>query len=253
MSADYDTLAPIYNAIGMAAFAESMAPRLIEYAQGQHEWMGRRILDLGCGTGVIFPDLIHYGYIIKGVDRSSAMLDVTRATLGDSVSSVNLQQGDMRDLDPSLGPVDMVLALDVLNEVNNLRDLETTFQSANRVLEPGKLLIFDMYTIQGVTERGQHGDTILHNSDDLIVFTTNIYDYDRQMHTRHFIIFQREGQTWVRREAQRTLRAFPTPAIASLLQRNGFHIRQVLDLRFEPFEPGLSSTDRVIFLAEKNS
>lgn len=253
MSADYDTLAPIYNTIGMADFAEIMAPRLIEYAQSQLEWMGRRLLDLGCGTGVIIPSLINYGYIITAVDRSPAMLDAAHQLLGDRASSANLQPGDMRDLDPSLGPVDMVLALDVFNEVNNLREIETAFQSASRVLEPGKLLIFDLYTIQGVTERGQSSDRILYNGDDLVVFATNIYDYDRQMNTRHFIIFQREGETWVRREAERTLRAFPTPAIASLLQRNGFHIRQVLDLRFEPFEPGISSTDRVIFLAEKSS
>lgn len=251
MSADYDTLAPIYNTIGMAAFAGNMAPRLIEYAQSQHEWMGRRILDLGCGTGVIFPDLINYGYIINAIDRSPAMLDVARATLGSSASSVNLQVGDMRDLDPGLGPVDMVLGLDVLNEVNNLREIETTFQSVNRVLEPGKFFIFDLYTIQGLTERGLSREQILYNDDELVVFITNFYDYERQMNTRHFIIFQREGAAWVRREAQRTLRAFPTPAIASLLQRNGFNIRQVLNLRFEPFEPGISSTDRVIFLAEK--
>jgi SAM-dependent methyltransferase len=249
--ADYAVLAPIYNEIGMAKFAEVMTPRLIEYAQ-QRDWLGRRILDLGCGTGASFQWLSRYSYMMTGVDNSPAMLEIARQSLDNPGLSLKWQQRDIRELDESIGTMDMALALDVMNELDTLRDLEAVFKGVHRALSSHKLFIFDMYTIEGLTQAGQSSDSLVHDDRTaLTVFARNEYDYERQMHTRHYTIFQRAGEAWQRRETTRILRAFPVQAVATLLQRSGYSIMAVLNLNFETFEPGVSRAPRVIFVAEK--
>lgn len=251
MPGDYAVLAPIYNEIGMAKFAEALTPRLIEYAQ-QRDWAGRRVLDLGCGTGASIQWLSRYSYMMTGVENSQEMLDLARQAFNQPGLSLKWQQRDIRELDDSIGTVDMALALDVMNEMETLRDLEAVFKGVHRVLASHKLFIFDMYTIEGLTQAGMASDTVVHdNKTNLTVFAHNEYDYERQMQSRQYTIFQREGDAWQRREASRLLRAFPAQAIASLLQRSGFSIMTVLNLNLEAFEPGVSRAPRVIFIAEK--
>ncbi len=251
MPADYAILAPIYNEIGMARFAEVMTPRLIEYAQ-QRDWLGRRILDLGCGTGGSFQWLSRYGYMMTGVDSSPQMLDVARQSLDQPGLSLKWHQRDIREMDESVGTVDMGLALEVMNEMDTLRDLEAVFKGVHRVLGSNKLFIFDMYTIEGLTQAGLSSDNMIHDDKaKLTVFARNEYDYERQMQTRQYTVFQRDGDVWQRRETTRILRAFPLQAVATLLQRSGYSIMSVLNLNFETFEPGVSRAPRVIFIAEK--
>lgn len=253
MAADYAVLAPIYNQIGMAGFAEAMTPRLIEYAQ-QRDWLGRRILDLGCGTGASFQWLSRYSYMMTGVDNSQEMLDIARQSLDKPGLSLKWHQRDIRELDESIGAVDMALALDVMNEMDTLRDLEAVFKGVYQVLGSNKLFIFDMYTIEGLTQAGLSSDSIIHDDKtSLMVFAHNEYDYERQMQMRRYTIFQRDGDAWQRQETTRTLRAFPVQAVAALLQRSGYSIMSVLNLDFETFEPGVSRAPRVIFIAEKQA
>jgi hypothetical protein len=166
--------------------------------------------------------------------------------------SLRWQQIDIRELSLQGGLADLVLTLNTLNELNSLRELETVFAAVQRVLEPEKLFIFDMLTVQGLTEAGMAGDDLLYDAPaSLSVVATNEYDHERQMQTTHYRVFQRQGDGWQRKEARRVLRAFPVQAIGSLLQRAGFTIRRILDENLELYEPGVSRAGRVIFIAAK--
>jgi hypothetical protein len=133
-----------------------------------------------------------------------------------------------------------------------LRDLEAVFGSVQRILEPSKLFMFDMLTVQGLTEDGSNGNSIVYDDGKaLTVFGSNEYDYERQMHSQQVLIFKRSGDLWHRVEAKRILRAFPVQAVASLLQRSGFIIKTLLHTSLETYEPGVSRAPRVIFVAER--
>lgn len=250
MPADYAILAPIYSSIGMDAFAEAMTPRLIDFAQ-RHDWMGRRILDLGCGSGASLEWLTRRNYICTGYDTAPEMLELARNRLEAAGLYHDLQQRDIRESRDDAGTFDLALALDVVNELNSLRDLEAMFNNAHRLLNANRLLIFDMQTIQGLTHAGETGDRIIRNDTNLAVITANRFDYDRQIHERRYIVFRREGEAWGRQEGERVLRGYPAQAISALLQRCGFHTRHVVTPQFEDFELGVSDADRIIFVAEK--
>jgi SAM-dependent methyltransferase len=251
VSADYAVLAPIYASLGMADFAESMTPRLIDYAQ-RNDWLGRRILDLGCGTGAALAWLTRRNYVAVGIDSSPQMLELCRQRLDDLQLQYDVRQGDLRNIGSEIGTMDLVLALDVVNELNSLRDLETLFVNVYKILADEKLFIFDMHTIQGLCQQGQIGDQMIYNQADLAVMTTNSYDFERQIHERQFLIFHRQGDVWQRSEGVRILRGYPAQAIVALLQRCGFQAVKVVTTNFGDFEPGISSTNRVLMLAQKH-
>jgi hypothetical protein len=160
-------------------------------------------------------------------------------------------QGDIREANPSIGTTDMVLGLDVMNELNSLKEIEQVFTQAYQVLETGKLFIFDMFTIEGLTHRGAGGDQMTHY-DSLTIITNSQYDYDRQMLATHYTIFESAGDLWRRSATTRILRAFPVAAVVSLLQRQRFNTVKVLTLEFEPFDSLTSHAPRVIFSAQKD-
>ncbi len=253
MPGDYATLAPIYDTVGMADYATAITPKLMDYAQ-RMDWLGRRIVVLGCGTGGSIEYLSQYPYTITGVDNSAEMLEVARRKMNIPGLSIKWLQLDMRDTGTQIMAADMILALNVMNELNSLRDLETVFATAYRILESGKLFIFDLMTIQGLSAAGSTSEQLLHDDgQNVTVFSAKDYDYERQMQTVNYVIFRQQNGNWNRSEARRVLRTFPVQAVASLLQRNKFNIRTIMNNRLETYEPGVSRADRVIFFAEKQS
>ncbi len=252
MAGDYAVLAPVYDEIGLAAFATKMAPRLIHFVQSHTDWLGRRVLDLGCGTGEAMKALADYNFAFIAVENTAEMIQQAQTRLAKAGLNIKWVQQDIRQLDPTTGLVDMALALDIINDLNSLRELEAVFKGVHQLLDTGKLFIFDLYTLQGLAEFGSEGEHLVYNQPDkLTVFASNEYDYERQIHTQAFIIFQQVADCWQRAEASRILRTFPVQAVASLLQRSGFEITTVLDTHLNVLQPGVSQVPRVIFIAKK--
>lgn len=243
----YDTLATIHDEIQLGEFAASMTPHLLDAAQ-RSGWMGRRILDLGCGSGVSLKWLTRHGYLGTGIDRSAAMLNMARQRTG---SNVTLRQQDIRHLE-HIDDTDLIIALDTLHELSALRDLEHVFQQAHTLLRADKFFIFDMYTIEGLVQRQQADDTVQHDRDGLLILTRNRYDYERQIQTRSYTIFQRLDDTWERHDTERVLRAYPVQAIAALVQRSGYEIVRVLNPALTDYSPGESAA-RVFFMVRKTA
>ena len=250
MAVDYQVLAPIYDIIGMDRFADVMTSRLIDYAQ-RNDWMGRRILDLGCGTGVTLEWLTRHSYVVVGVDQSPEMLEICRQRLDSAGLNHDVRQRDLRDSEADVGRVDLVLALDMMNELNSLRELEAVFRNVHNSLGDGRLFVFDLHTVQGLAGQSRIGDEIVHHNSYLTVVVHNHFDFERQMLERDYLVFHQQDNGWSRSEGRRVLRGYPAQVVATLLQRCDFSIKHVVNTSFEDFEPGTTEADRIIFLAEK--
>lgn len=248
MPADYHILASIQDEIHMSDSAGQMTGRLLDYAQ-RHDWMGRQITDLGCGIGESLLWLSQHGYIVTGVDESAEMLTIAQKKLKKKNLNVQLIQADFRTID-SISDQDMVLALDVFSELNNIRELQQTFEHVYTMLRSGKFFIFDMYTIEGLARRNQDGQNLEYDGDGLTIFASNSFDYEKTIQQRDYIIFRQQDSGWQRQEAQRSLRAYPIQGITALAQRSGFVVRHVLNKDMTEHTLG-DHTPRVIILAEK--
>lgn len=248
MPANYQILSGIYDELDMGQFGRESISRIVNYAQ-QNGWMGRTFLDVGCGTGVSLEFFNQYSYIATGVDQSSDMLDIAKSQYPNNT----FVEQDIRKLE-DISRVDMAISLNVMNELDSLNDLKATFTGVYNSLKDDKLFVFDMFTIEGLVERYNLGDRLTYRDmdDSLMVFSTNDFDYERQVHLRHYAIFRKEqGNLWQRSEANRILRSYPIQAIVALLQRTGFRLSSLLTDNFERYVPNDTRAPRVIFVAQK--
>jgi ubiquinone/menaquinone biosynthesis C-methylase UbiE len=110
----------------------------------RHGHPGRRLLDIGCGTGKSALGFAADGYAVTGVDFAEEMLAVARKKSG--ANQVTFVRADIRDL-PELGPFDVVTAMgEPLGHLATLTELDDCLRGIARLLVPGGLFVFDVPT-----------------------------------------------------------------------------------------------------------
>ncbi|PJF40233.1 MAG: class I SAM-dependent methyltransferase [Chloroflexi bacterium] len=253
MTGDYHILAPIYNQIGMGNFAREITPALIEFAQ-QNDWLGRHILDLGCGTGDALIWLAKHNYRVTALDNSQAMLNEAKTGLTTQGLDTRLIEMDIREIDrEQIGSGDLVLALDVINEMRSVREIEAVLENIHQMLEPGKWCIFDMHTLEGLSRRGGNPASIIYDDpEQLTVLQSNHNNYEHHEYTAEYLIFRREDGHWRRYLARRVLRTIPVQAMQKLLQRKGFALKFMLNTNLQPIDTVSVGTERIILIATKS-
>jgi SAM-dependent methyltransferase len=107
---------------------------------------GRRLLDVGCGTGKSFLPFLARGYLVTACDISPAMLAIAAGKCGGR--DVRLSVQDVRTL-PRLGEFDLVCCLaDALNYLLEPEELTDALRAMADNLAPGGMLLFDLNTLR---------------------------------------------------------------------------------------------------------
>ena len=256
LAAPYSALAAVYDRAGYSQASADAVPHYLAYAYAL-DWAGRRVVDVGCGTGLTSLWLANQGYRVVGVDASPHMLAQAEQNaaetelIGDAPDFVPM---DVRRLESPMGEVDLVLAIGgVLNALQSLREMEAAFRQVNQVLDTGRLFIFDLHTIYGLAHDMPHTDRIdFDNGQDLSVIVRRAFSFETLAATHHYWIWQRDENGWQRQEEIHIERGFPTQAVLGLLERTGFRTVAVLDPGLEPFDARQDAAhERAIFMAQK--
>ena len=141
--ATWDGLAEIYDQF--SAFHDHAAwARQVDALVRAGGGVGRRLLDVGCGTGSSTAALRELGYEPVGVDISQRMLERAAAKLG---PGVELYRHDMREL-PVLGRFDLISCIsDGLNFLLDEADVMAALEGFRRNLASGGRVAFDVNTL----------------------------------------------------------------------------------------------------------
>lgn len=140
----YEAMAPTYDAFTAGYEHDRWLARIVALA-ARHGLSGRRVLDVGCGTGKSAEPLVRRGYTLTACDVSPSMAAIATRRLG---ANADVLVADMRDLPDSLGRFDLVTCLDdAINYLADVEDLNAAFASARRVLDSGGLYVFDVNTL----------------------------------------------------------------------------------------------------------
>jgi magnesium-protoporphyrin O-methyltransferase len=93
---------------------------------------GQRVLDAGCGTGVLAADLARRGAHVVAIDLSPTLVDLARERIGNDfgAGSIEFRSGDM--LDPALGEFDHVVCMDSMIHYHHLDIAEAMSKLAAR-------------------------------------------------------------------------------------------------------------------------
>jgi SAM-dependent methyltransferase len=127
-------LAAIYDAV------EPDRSELDAYVRMVEEFGARRVLDIGCGTGVFALSLAGRGIDVVGVDPALASLDVARGKPGSE--RVRWIHGDASGLPPLR--VDLAtMTANVAQQIVAAEAWRDTLRGAYTALRPGGRLVFE--------------------------------------------------------------------------------------------------------------
>jgi SAM-dependent methyltransferase len=143
-SADaYAVLAPAYDLL-TARYDYPAWLSAIERLARRYGLAGRRVLDVGCGTGKSFMPLLERGFEVTACDISPEMVAEARRKAD---GRADVRVADMRRL-PVLGEFDLIICLnDGLNHLLRIDEVEETLNAFQRNLAPAGLLVFDVTTL----------------------------------------------------------------------------------------------------------
>ncbi|MET0420604.1 MAG: class I SAM-dependent methyltransferase [Acidimicrobiia bacterium] len=95
---------------------------------------GKRVLELGCGTGANAVALAQQGAVVIGIDTSDARLATARERGDGAEVRVDWHHGDFADLAfLRADSIDLVVSISTLSEVD---DVARVFRQVERVLKP---------------------------------------------------------------------------------------------------------------------
>ncbi|MER7407939.1 class I SAM-dependent methyltransferase [Streptomyces sp. NPDC000070] len=127
----------------LAAVYDSLDPDradLEPYLRMAEEFGARRVLDIGCGTGVFALLLAERGVEVIGVDPAGASLDVARGKPGGE--RVRWIHGDATTLPPLTADL-ATMTGNAAQQVVDPEDWQRTLRGAREALRPGGRLVFE--------------------------------------------------------------------------------------------------------------
>jgi len=99
-----------------------------------------RVLDVGCGGGLLSEQFTAMGCEVTGIDRSVPTLDAAHRHAQASGLSIRYMEGSAEQLDFDSGTFDVVCCCDVLEHVDSP---DAVMREISRVLKPGGVFFFD--------------------------------------------------------------------------------------------------------------
>jgi SAM-dependent methyltransferase len=220
----------------------------------RHGAPGRRMLDLGCGTGTNTLEFASLGYQVTGCDIAPAMLEIAQNKPG--ADRVRFVQADLRDL-PDLGSFDVAVSTtDPISHLLTDQDLAAALHGAARSLVPGGVLVFDQRAEPAY--RRLSGQTIVTEQDDQLMMwrvTEKITSEKGAVFGMQIDRFVKTGNTqWQRLTHQHFLRYRDEPLIRQLLKETGLECLVVHSLRDDGLlrmKPDEQADTTIIYVARR--
>ena len=236
--AAYESLAPFYD-LYTQDYEHDRWLGNIEAVAIAHGLLGRRLLDVGCGTGRSFMPMVARGYEVTACDISEAMVERARELSAGTGAEVVV--ADVRAL-PVLGRFDLVTCMDdALNYLLSDAELALAFDGVARNMRPGGIFAFDLNTLHCYRH---------HFARDMAVDVDGTFfcwrgegdgsaiEPGATMRSVIEVFASDGGDCWRRFQSRHVQRHHPPELVERLLAEAGFELvdrrGQVTDAHFEP-------------------
>lgn len=110
-----------------------------------HGVRGRRLLEVGCGTGVHAHWLVADGWQVCGIDRSTDMLERARIRLAGRQGLTEFHVGDARTFDLNRQFDAAISLFHVMSYQADPNDITAALQAVRRHLTAGGVFLFDFW------------------------------------------------------------------------------------------------------------
>jgi ubiquinone/menaquinone biosynthesis C-methylase UbiE len=215
----YESFAEAYDQPDHSSVTQAFYQRLKRSLQRLPP--GSRILDLGCGTGILTDLLSTDGFRVLGVDRSPRMLRIARRRCNRWGSRVSFVQGDLAEPIPARRFALAVAAFDIVNHIPSIATLSVIFQQVRRALEPGAKLAFDSLRAWCFESYWDKSRYELYGGSGKLVMHCR-WDPRRKIGTARIISFSGSNGTRERRETILNEYLHEEADLREALRANGF-------------------------------
>lgn len=119
---------------------KNLVPGRLSWMDGQIDWSGKRVLDIGCAGGFMAEALDDRGADVTGIDPAEQAIAVARNHAAEHDRQIVYDVGVGEALPYADADFDAAVCVDVLEHVS---DLTQVLAEVARVLRPGGLFLFD--------------------------------------------------------------------------------------------------------------
>jgi 2-polyprenyl-6-hydroxyphenyl methylase/3-demethylubiquinone-9 3-methyltransferase len=126
------------NPLRLAWIKETIAARFGRPATPADALKGLRILDIGCGAGLVCEPLARMGADVVGVDAAPKLIAAAKLHAAESGLAIDYRPAAAEDLAAAGERFDVVLALEVVEHVNDVPAFVATSAS---LVKPGGVMI----------------------------------------------------------------------------------------------------------------
>ncbi|PIC65448.1 SAM-dependent methyltransferase [Sporosarcina sp. P13] len=246
MSSSYQEFAHIYdelmNDIPYDAYVE-----LLDLASAGV--IGKKVLDIGCGTGLLSAMLAKQGAHVTGIDLSANMLEVAANRAKSLGLAIDFKEQPMQRLEVD-GMYDAaIISIDSLNYVINQADVEETFRRVYKALSKGGVLLFDVHSLFKMDEIFLEGPFVFDNRRITYVWQTVPGEMEHSIYSELAFFVRQENGLYRRFDEVHTQRSFAVTEYIEMLNAAGFQIERIFaDWEDEPPE---EESERIFFQVRK--
>lgn len=249
----YEALADLYDCL-MENIDYGQWAAYIHRLLEKNHCAGKRLLDLGCGTGNITIPLAQKGYQITAVDRSAEMLAQAQAKSAALGLSIDWRQQDMTALhladEAGEEPLfDAVIAtFDAFNYLTEPEDLQELLHRLNGLLADGGILLFDVQTPYKLRQYLGNNIFTLHRPEVEYMWE-NHFDEEEQLCQMDITFFIRQENGLYRRVTEcHQEKVYDLDMLKTWLKFSDFEVLGVYrELTEQPVQP---EDYRAVFVAK---
>ena len=196
-------------------FSRRVAPGILAILRAASV-RSRRIVELGCGSGLLAKHLSVAGYEVLGFDVSPAMITLARRR----APRARFRVADLQSLRLPLCDAVICIGEVVTYVPGGLRVLRRFFQHVYDALPPGGLLVFDF--MHSARQRTYPARTI--GAKDWSMAVRADYNRRTRILQRRIVLTRRIGSRVARSRETHIVRIYPVREIVSTLNRIGFRV-----------------------------
>lgn len=227
----YAELAAVYDAFTEGHDHERWLG-LVEELATCHGLQGRRLLDVGCGTGNSFLPMLARGYEVVGCDLSPDMVAHAREKVRTQGARAEVFVADMRAL-PEIGAFDLVTCLDeAMNYLMSPDQVRAALEGFARNLRPGGIAVFDSNNLRAY--RRWYAGTNAHDGEGTFFCIRGESSSDLgpgAVASVWIEVFsEREGGLWERTRSRHVQRHHPRAEMESAIAQAGLELLAVRGL-----------------------